>query len=254
MLRQLVITDFKLRYQSSFLGYLWSLIKPMALFAILYVVFSVFLRIGESVPHFPVYLLLGIVLWNYFAEVTVSSVQSIVTRGDLIRKINFPKYVIVLAGSFSAFINLCINFLVVFGFMYFTGVDFRWDGFLVPILVLQLFVLSLAISFFLSAAYVRFRDINYIWEVIMQGAFYATPILYPLSLVPDMAAKALMLSPMAQIIQDIRYLMITEQTETIDQVFGNQWIRLVPLGITLLVALLAAQYFRSQSKFFAENV
>lgn len=254
LLRQLVITDFKLRYQGSWLGYLWSLLRPLALFLILYTVFVRFLGIGGEIPHFQIYLLLGIVLWNYFAEVTNASLTSIVGRGDLLRKINFPKYVIILAGSFSALINLLINFVVVLGFVVFSGVDVRWEVLWLPLLVLELFMLALAVAFFLSALYVKFRDVNYIWEVFMQGAFYATPILYPLSMVSADAGRILMLNPMAQIIQDIRYILVTDKTVTIGQLYHNEWIRLVPIAFVVGMVIVAAYYFRKRSRYFAEDV
>lgn len=254
LLKQLVKTDFKLRYQGSFLGYLWSLFRPLALFVILYIVFARFLKFGGSIPHYPVYLLLGIVIWNYFAEVTSNSITAIVGKGDLIRKLNFPKYVIILAGSFSALINLLINSAVIGVFMVLTNVPFRAMLLLVPIFIVQLFIFSLAMSFLLSALYVRLRDVNYIWEVIMQGAFYATPILYPLSLIPVSAAKVLMLSPIAQIIQDIRILAITNETETVSSLYGTHLIRVVPIGITLTAIVLAAYYFKKRQPYFAEEV
>jgi ABC-2 type transport system permease protein len=254
LLRQLVVTDFKLRYQGSAMGYVWTLLRPLALFVILYIVFAKFLKFGDSIPHYPVYLLLGIVIWSYFAEVTNNSITAIVSKGDLIRKINFPKYVIVLAGSFSALINLVINFFVIGLFMFITDVPIQLNLIYVPLLVLQLFVFSLALAFLLSALYVRLRDINYIWEVFMQGAFYATPILYPLALVPLAASKVLMLNPVAQIIQDIRYLAVTDQTQTISSVYESHLIRLAPLGLTLLAIILAAYYFRKRQPYFAEEV
>lgn len=254
LLKQLVVTDFKLRYQGSVLGYVWSLLRPLALFVILYIVFAKFLRIGDAIPNYPIYLLLGIVLWNYFAEVTSGSVSAIVGRGDLIRKLNFPKYVIVLAGSFSALINLFINFIVIALFMLVTDIDLSINILLLPLIILELFIFALALAFFLSAAFVKFRDISYIWEVVMQGAFYATPILYPLKLVPDFAAKLLLLNPMAQIIQDARYVAVTDQTTTITTLYQNGWYRLIPLGIALLLVFLSASYFKRSSKSFAENV
>jgi ABC-2 type transport system permease protein len=254
LLKQLIKTDFKLRYQGSFLGYLWSLLRPLALFAILYFIFVEFLKFGGDIPHFPVYLLLGIVLWNYFIEVTTGSIAAIVGRGDLMRKINFPKYVIVLAGSFSALINLAINFAVIAVFMFFNHVDIRMAVLVLPIIVLELFVFALALAFFLSTAFVRFRDVSYIWEVLMQGAFYATPILYALSEIPVKAAKILMLNPMAQIIQDARFVLITPQTVRINDLYGSQIIRIVPIGIVIVCAVWATLYFRKQSKYFAEDV
>jgi len=255
LLKQLVKTDFKLRYQGSALGYAWSLLRPLFLFVILYIVFGVFLKAKGNIPHYPVYLLLGIVLWNYFSEVTMGSVGAIVSRGDLLRKINFPKYVIILAGSFSAFINLLINFVVIAVFMFFGHIGLSWRAIIILPLIAELFVLAIGLAFFLSALFVRFRDVSYIWEVIMQGAFYATPILYPLSLVPDKAAKILLLNPMAQIIQDARYVLVTTKTQTIYQLYGgDKWIWAIPLSATLIIVILAAIYFRSRSKYFAEEV
>lgn len=257
LLKQLVKTDFKLRYQGSVLGYAWSLLRPLFLFVILYIVFGVFLKAKghPPIPHYPVYLLLGIVLWNYFAEVTVGSVAAIVGKGELIRKINFPKYVIILAGSFSAFINLLINFVVIGIFMFFGHVELTWKAIIMIPLIAELFVLSLALAFFLSALFVKFRDVTYIWEVIMQAAFYATPILYPLSIIPAKASKILLLNPMAQIIQDARHVLVTPAAQTIYDFWGgDRWIWGIPLGITAIIAVLSMAYFRKQSKYFAEEV
>lgn len=257
LLKQLVKTDFKLRYQGSVLGYAWSLLRPLFIFIILYIVFGVFLKAKGNPPiqHYPVYLLLGIVLWNYFAEVTMGSVGSIVGKSELLRKINFPKYIIILAGSFSAFINLLINFVVIGIFMIFGHVELTWRAIIILPLIAELFVLAIGLAFFLSALYVRFRDLSYIWEVILQGAFYATPILYPLSLIPDRASKLLLLNPMAQIIQDARHVLVTPGAQTLYDFWGgDKWIWAIPLGLTVVVSLTGAVYFRSRSKYFAEEV
>lgn len=257
LLRELVKTEFKLRYQGSILGYVWSLLRPLFLFIILYLVFDLFLNAGDTIPHYPVYLLLGIVLWNYFAEVTNIGITSVVARGDLLRKLNFPKYVIVLAGSFSALINLLINFLVIAVFMAANGVDLRLESLLLPFIIIELFVLALGLAFLLSAIFVRLRDLNYIWEVFMQAAFYATPILYPLGLVlakSETAGKLLLLNPVAQIIQDARYVLVTNQTATFEQVYGSGAYRLIPILLSLALVIFAAWYFKRQSPGFAEEV
>jgi ABC-2 type transport system permease protein len=257
LLKQLVKTDFKVRYQGSVLGYLWTLLRPLALFCILYVVFVNFLRVGEQVPYFAVYLLLGIVFWNFFVEVTLGSVGAIVSKGDLMRKLSFPRYVIIVAGSFSALINLMINMVVVFFFMYLSGVPFRANGLLIIFPLGELFIFSLAIGLLLSAMYVRFRDINYIWEVALQAGFYATPILYPISIVMAMSlasAKILMLNPMAQMIQDARSFLVTSETQTITTIYGNEWVRLIPISIVIALAFISVWYFRKRSPYFAEEV
>lgn len=257
LLRQLVITDFKLRYKGSALGYLWTLLRPLALFAVLYTVFVHFLRIGEGVPYFAVYLLLGIVLWNYFVEVTNNGLSAIVGKGDLLRKLAFPRYTVVIAGSFSALINLSINMLVIALFMIIAGVPFSFNILWLIPLIAELFIFALAIAFILSALYVRFRDINYIWEVVLQAGFYATPILYPISMVVTLSplvAQLMLLNPVAQIIQDARHFAITEQAETIANLFGNFSARLIPIAIVLIVAALAIWYFKKKSPSFAEEI
>ncbi|MGH7237080.1 MAG: ABC transporter permease [Candidatus Saccharimonadales bacterium] len=255
LLRELVRTDFKLRYQNSVLGYLWSLLRPLLLFLILYLVFAKFLKVGNAVPHYPVYLLFGIVLWNYFTEVTSGAVGAIVGKGDLLRKINFPKYVIILAGTFSALINLFLNFIIIAIFMIFGHVGITWQVLWLIPLLLEMFVFSIGIAFLLSALFVKFRDVSYIWEVLLQAAFYATPILYPLTRVPHRFAKFLILNPMAQIIQDARYVLVTHQSQTIATVFGGDiYIWAIPLTLVIIFLVFPALYFRKSSKSFAEEV
>ena len=258
LLRELVVTDFKLRYQGSVLGYLWSLLKPLMLFAIMLVVFAHFLRFGEGVEHFAVTLLLGIVLWTFFTEATGQGMQAIVARGDLLRKIKFPKYILVISGTISALINLVLNLLVVFVFMLIDGVDFGWVALLFPLNILLLYVFSLALAFFLSAAFVKFRDIAPIWEVVMQGLFYATPIIYPLQMVVSISvagAQALMLSPISVIIQDSRANLVGhEHVITQLEIVKNPLIASIPYVIIAITVIFASWYFKRNQKTFVENV
>lgn len=256
LLRQLVKTDFKLRYQGSVLGYIWSLLRPLLLFVILYLVFAKFLKVGNAIPHYPVYLLFGIVLWNFFGEVTTGSVGAIVGKGDLIRKINFPKYNIIIAVSLSAVINLLLNFVVIAIFMIVGNVSVTWSALWLIPLLLELFMISIALGFLLSALFVRFRDVSYIWEVLMQAGFYATPIIYPLSRISyHRVREVLLLNPLAQIIQDARYALVTPQTTTIYQEYGgDKWVWAIPISITLIITVVGAWYFRTRSKNFAEEV
>lgn len=255
LLAELVRTDFKLRYQGSILGYAWSLLRPLLLFIILYAVFVKFLRIGGNVPHFPVYLLLGIVIWNFFNEMTVQSLGSIVGRGDLIRKIRIPRWIIVLSSSISALINLFLNLLVVVIFLFINHVDLLKSTLWLPLILLEVYIFALGISLFLSAAYVKYRDINYIWEVVMQAGFYLTPILYPLSRITNHTfQKLIMINPMAQTIQDARYAVVTHQTRTVYQVFDGGWHKFIPFIIVISAFLGGLKYFRKQSKYFAEEI
>lgn len=257
LLRELVVTDFKLRYQGSVLGYLWSLLKPLMLFAIMYVVFVHFLRFGAGIEHFTVQLLLGIILWTFFTEATGQGMGAIVGRGDLIRKINFPKYIIVVSGTISALINLVLNLTVVMIFILINGVQLSWKIFLFPLVIIELYILSLGLAFLLAAVFVKFRDISHIWEVFLQGLFYATPILYPLSLVvavSPVAAKVFMLSPIAQIIQDARYVLISSQVPTTWSMVVNPYMQIIPIILVGMILVYASYYFKKNQRYFAENV
>ncbi len=258
LLRELVITDFKLRYQSSALGYVWSLLRPLFLFAIMYVVFSYFLKVGDAVPYYPVYLLVGIVLWNYFSEIVNQCISSIVNRGPLIRKINFPKYVIVLSCVISATINFFINFLVIIVFMVILRVPLTANALLAPLFFLELLAFAIGVGFLLSAIYVKLRDIAYIWEIAMQALFYAVPIVYPLSFVADkwvLVAQVMVINPIAHAIQGFRHALVTPETQTLTSLFSeNTWINLIPIAIVILTLIISITYFRSQSQKFAENI
>ncbi len=261
LLRELVKTDFKLRYQGSMLGMAWSVLKPLMLFAIMYVVFIRFLKFGAGIPHFAVSLLLAQTLWAFFQEATSQGMQAIVGRGDLLRKINFPKYIVVISSTVSAFINLAISLVVVLIFMAINGVEFRWTMLLFPLVIIELYVFALGVAFLLSTMYVKFRDIGHIWDVIMQMWFYATPIIYPLTMVIgygwDLIARIMLMNPMAQIIQDARYLVVTPQTETVWNFIGNgpfMLMKLVPFVIVIGVFALGVYVFKRSSKMFAEEL
>ncbi len=257
LLRELVVTDFKLRYQGSTLGYAWSVLKPLLLFAILYIVFDRFMNFGRDIEHFPVYLLLGIVLWNFFAEATNLGMQSITSRGDLLRKVNFPRYIIVISGTISSLINLAFNMMVVLVFILINGVHVSWQSLLFIPLIIELYVFALGVAFFLAAFNVKFRDVSHLWEIFMQAAFYATPVIYPVSMViqrSQRAAEALLLfNPVAQVIQDIRYVLVTPQSVTTWQMTTG-WLRIVPFLMIAVVVCAASIYFSKKSKMFAEDI
>lgn len=255
LLRELVVTDFKLRYQGSVLGYAWSLLRPLLLFFILYLVFVKFLRLDYGVPHSAVYLLLGIVIWSFFSDMTSQSLGSIVGRGDLIRKIRIPRWIIVISSSLSALINFCLNLIVVAVFMAINQVDVMSTGLLFPLILLEVYILALGMSLFLSAAFVKFRDVSYIWEVVLQLMFYVTPILYPLSRITnELLQKALLFNPMAQAVQDARHAIVSHKTPTIHSLVSNGWLEWLPYLIPVLVLVGGVLYFKKQARYFAENI
>ena len=263
LLREMVKTDFKMRYQGSFLGHLWSILKPLALFAVMYIVFVRFLRFGAGIPHFAVSLLLAMTMWTFFGEAVGQGMNSIVARGDLLRKINFPKIIVVLSATVGALINFAINLFVVLVFAIINGVQFHWYILLAPLVFVELYVFALGLALLLSALFVRFRDVGHLWDIVMQGWFYATPIIYPLSMIYAPGgvatanrmwmAKALLMSPLAQMIQDMRTLVVL-RTDTVWNFIGNPFIKVIPLVIVVLVLVLGIYVFNKRSKMFAEEI
>lgn len=256
LLKELTKTDFKLRYQGSVLGYLWALLRPLLMFAILYIVFAKLLRFGGDIPHYPVYLLTGTVLWSFFTECSQQGIQAMVGRGDLIRKISFPKYIVTVSTTLTAVINVLINLAVVVIFALINGVMPSWSWLLVPFLVFELYVLALGISFLLGSINVKYRDVGSIWDVIIQALFYAVPIIYPVSMVAvtsSAAAKVILINPIAQVIQDVRWSLITDATTTTANFVGG-WAELLAIGLVLVIFIVGALIFRERSHFFAEEV
>ncbi len=257
LLKELTKTDFKLRYQGSVLGYLWALLRPLMMFAILYVVFAKLLRFGSDIPHYPVYLLCGTTMWSFFTECTSQGIQAIVNRGDLLRKISFPKYIVVVSATWTAVINMLINLVVIIIFALINGVAPTWSWFLIIPAILELYLLSLGIAFLLGAINVKYRDITSIWDVLTQALFYAVPIIYPVSMIASssvLAAKIIILNPISQAIQDIRFGLITHETITTWNYLNHIFFAFIPIIITLAILIIGALVFRRKSKFFAEEV
>lgn len=256
--KELVKTNFKLRYQGSYLGVLWSVLQPLMLFAVMYVVFVKFLKFTDGTPTFPISLLCGTCLWQFFTESTSMGMRSIVDRGDLLRKIHFPNYIIVAATTMGSMISLAINLGVVILFGFFAHAHYTWRVITVIPSILQLYAISLGVALLLGSLYAYFRDIGHIWDVILQALFYATPIIYPLSMVqknPEFswAADFMMLMPTTQTIMDIRHnLLSPEYVPTIWTVVDNKILCLIPYVLSVLVLWLGVHVFRKYSAKFAE--
>ena len=255
----MVKTDFKLRYQGSFLGIAWSVLKPLMLFCVMYLVFARFLRMSDGTATYPVVLLLGISSWQFVTESTNVGLRSVVDRGDLLRKIHFPNYIVVVSATIGAMISYAINLVVVLVFALFSRVHFTWRIIFLPINVAELYVVTLAMTLIMATMYVYYRDIAHIWEVLQQLIFYAMPIIYPLKYVTDRGgrlaflARLELINPIAQSIQDIRHNFIAPETQpTIWNQFHSFWIMMIPLVITLGLLWFSIWLFRRNSRKFAE--
>lgn len=253
----MVSTDFKVRYQNSALGYVWSLLKPLFIFGILYMLFTYgFPQGSRGIQHFGVWLLTGIVMWNFFSEATMIGTRSVVDNGQLIRKVAIPRHLLVVASSVSALINLGLGMVVVVTFALLSGVTPTLSWLLLIPIIAQLFLLSIGLALFLSALYVTFRDIAYIWEILLQAGFYASGIIFAIIYMPAMVQKVALLNPVTQIIQEARHALMpgNPASQTIWQTFHNPLIWAVPIIITLLIMVVGWTYFMKRQRTFAEDI
>jgi ABC-2 type transport system permease protein len=255
LLRLMAVTEFKRVYFGTVLGYVWSLIRPLMLFGVLLFVFTQVFKVGSDlVEHYPVFLLLGIVL--FFQEATTNSVTSVVAQEGVVRKTQFPRLVIPLAVSLTALFNLGLNLIVVLAFVFAFGVDPTWTWLLFPFAVLALFVFAATISMALSVLYVRFRDIAIIWTVVAQVLFYGTPILYPVNFKPGGDfEQLLMVNPLAVIFEQVRIWILAESNApTVVEAAGG-WLGLLPAFLIFVgVSLFGVWIFNRDAPRVAEEL
>lgn len=247
-------TEFKRNYFGTVLGYLWSLIRPLLLFAVLLFVFTKIIRLGSGVANYPVLLLLNIVLFTFFAEATQNAVTSVISQESVVRKTQFPRLVIPLAVVLTTFFNLCINLLVVLAFILAWGVDPTWTWLLFPPALGLLVIFAVAISMILSVLYVHFRDVLMIWAVISQILFYGTPVIYPVEIVPASYQQFVFANPIAPIFEQIRVWVLDPSAPSATAVTGGVTGLLPAAAIYLAVVVFSVWIFRREAPRIAEEL
>ncbi|WP_292470417.1 ABC transporter permease [Methanolobus sp.] len=199
---QLAWSEFKLRYKNSVLGYFWSLLEPLLMLTVLYVVFSNLMRV--QVEYFQLFLLLGIILWNFVTRATTIGTIAIIGKADMIKKVYFPRDIFVISACLTALIMSFFEAIIFILFMLAYRVPISINLLYAPILLIFLFVLSLGLSLILSALNVFFRDVQFIWQVILQAGFFVTPIIYTIDIFPADLQKIVLLNPVARMIISAR--------------------------------------------------
>ncbi|MEA2378926.1 MAG: type transport system permease protein [Thermoleophilaceae bacterium] len=250
----LAATDFKLRFFGSALGYLWTLMRPLLLFGVLYFVFTEVVRFGTDIANYPVYLLAAIMLFTFFSETTSRGVNSLVERENLLRKVRFPRMVIPLSVTLNALFNLGLNLVVVFVFVFASGITPRWSWLELIPLVGLLVMLATGVTMLLSALYVRYRDMQPIWEVVLQMLFYASPVIYVTETLPDNIEREAMASPITAVLTQMRHALIDPTAPTAAQAIGGSVRLLIPLAVVVVVFVLGVWVFMREAPRIAENL
>ncbi len=252
----LAVMEFKLRFFGSVLGYLWQLMRPLLLFGVLYVVFTEFVQLGAGVRFYPAVLLTGIVLFTFFSDATSRSVTAVADRESLVRKIEFPRLVVPLAVLLISLFNLILNLLAVLVFVIATGVEPRLEWLALPLLLLPLGLFAGGLAMLLSALYVRFRDVQPIWEVMLQVLFYGSPILYVLEILPTEQLQHLVVwfNPIATILVQSRHSLIDETAPNVWDAAGGMVYLAIPGAIVLGVLVLGFWVFNREAPRIAEEL
>lgn len=249
------VTEFKRTYFGTALGYVWSICRPLLLFAVLLEVFTHIFRLGSTVNHYPVLLLFNIILFGFFQGGTGASVSSIVAQEGIVRKTQFPRLAIPVAVIMTGLFDLALNLIVVFGFILGFGISPMWTWLLLPVIVGLLFVFTLAVGMILSSLYPRFRDIGIIWTVIATALFYATPVLYPLEKVSGHLRDVIALNPITQILGSARKWIIDPHAPAAGSaVYGGPTRLLIAGGIYVVICVLAVWIFNREAPRIAEEL
>jgi ABC-2 type transport system permease protein len=249
-------TEYKLKYAGSWLGYVWSVIKPLALFTLLYLVFGRIFKLGNISEFYAVGLLIGIVLFSFFADATSLGMTSIVANESLVRRLAFPRAIIPASATVTAAITFGVNAVVVAGFVAWKGITPQLDWLLIPLLLAELYIFVLGVAFILSTLFVFLRDIGQVWELGLQLLFYASPIIYPIGFLPPWARNLAFLNPFTQVLQDIRALVLYPELPT-NKVTATGALpggRLLPIAIAFATFAVGFLVLRRHEARFAERV
>jgi ABC-2 type transport system permease protein len=248
-------TEFKLGYHGTALGFVWSLIRPLLLFGVLLVVFTQIIRFGDAVENYAGMLLLNVMLFGLFQEATTTAVDSVVHNEGLVRKMQFPRLVIPLAVVLTRSMQFSLNLIVVFVIIVATGVDPIWTWLLFPFAIFVLLLFTTAVSMLLSALYVRVRDVAIIWAVLATVLFYATPVIFPIELVPESFRDIVQLNPLTPIFEQAREWVIDPNAPgAIEATDGRRWLLIVPMLLYVAVCAFGVWFFSREAPRVAEEL
>jgi len=254
LLYLIAATEFKRTYHGTALGYLWTIARPLLLFGVLLLVFTQAFDLGDRVAHYPVLLLFNLVLYGFFQEATTQSVASIVSQESIVRKTQFPRLVIPLAVVLTSLFNLGVNLIVVLGFVLASGIAPAATWLLFPLVVVGLVVITTAVASLLAVVFPRFRDTAILWGVASTALFYATPVLYPLEILPHKLQELLALNPLAVLLELARKWVIDPDAPGPASAAGGAARLLVPAALVFLLCAVAAWVFEREAPRIAEEL
>lgn len=241
LLEELVARDIKIKYRRSVLGVVWTLLNPLFMMIILSIVFSNLFRF--DIENFPLYILSGQLIFNFFSGATTDAMSSIIGNAALIKKIYVPKYLFVLSRVFSSFINLLASFSALLLMMLVMRAELNWTVFLVVIPICLVAVFSLGVGLLLAAVTVQFRDIMHLYSVFIMGLMYLTPVIYPMSILPPAIEMIVLANPLTNMLQMLRDVMLNGCVPSAASILIGAAEAAVALAVGLYVFYKRQDYF-----------
>lgn len=214
LLQELVLRDLKIKYRKSVLGYLWSILNPLLMMIVLTIVFSSMFRF--DIENYPVYLLTGQLIFNFFSDATTFAMNGILDGASLIRKVYLPKYIFPVSKVLSSFITMLFSLVALLIVMILTGVKFHFTLILAPVVLLYTLLFSVGVGLALSALVVYFRDIQHLYGVLLTVFMYLTPIFYPISMLPEWLVTYVSHQPIFQFINMFREIILYGSWPTLE--------------------------------------
>jgi lipopolysaccharide transport system permease protein len=221
--------DFKIRYRNSVLGFVWSLLNPLAYMVILTLVFSVLLRV--NIPNYAPWFLIGVLVWRFFSMGTSQGLFCILANPSLVSKVHLPRYVIVLSNNLANFLGSGLEFLALFPLLVVLGVKLTWYVFFLPVILISEYLLVFGLSLSLSSLNVKYRDFYQLWDIALQLGFFLCPLVYDVSLVPDRYRTLYLLNPVTAMIVFARDILLMNQLPTMGDV------AVIISGVALFLAI-----------------
>ncbi|MDI6896842.1 ABC transporter permease [Methanocella conradii] len=244
LIKNLVVSDLKVKYANSILGFAWSLLNPLFMMMVLYFVFS---NIFKTQENFVLYILTGLLAWRFFSIGTTSALGSIVGKPSLVTKIYIPREILPLSSTLSSLISSILEFCVLVPLLFVFGVGLSPVIILLPILFALFFLIVYGCALILSSLYVYFRDLNQIWDVLMQIGFFACPIMYPITMIPEPYRFYYMLNPITLLIGMFRDVFLNKTVP-------NAWDFIFVLAVGVVLIFIGNAVFKKLQRRFAEEV
>lgn len=246
--------DYRTRYLNSWLGYAWSLLRPLLFFLVLYVVFTRVVRFGDQVEDYAALLLLNIMLFQFFQDAAGSAVRCVVQRENLVRKMQFPRIVVPLSVVLNALLIAVMNMIAALLLIVAIGVEPRWTWLLIPIVLAVLCLFTTGVSLALAALYPRFRDVEQIWSVAARALFYASPIFYPIEFVPESWRGIIAANPLTPILEQARIWVIDPGAPSLLDAAGSVAVLVLSFAILAGVCILGLRLFEREAPRVAEEL